>query len=167
MNITEYISTLDKNTGDIMQLLKEVPETELEKKTGDEWSILEILEHLLVTDKVVYGFLMAPSERQGASAEILGSKIHRYLIERRDIKMPSPEWFLPTGDIKNNAQFIEQFLKQRAFLVEALESGKIVIDNGIIPHPLMGDLSKTDWLAFIVSHAQRHLLQITDKLNGL
>ena len=164
MNLTEYISELDKNTGDILQLLKECSEEQLEKKQEGAWSILEILEHLLITDKFVYKLLLAPSEKQGESVEIKGGKIKFYMLDRRDIKAIAPLNLVPKGDIKNNAEFIEQFLKQRAFLVDALENGKIIIDNGITKHAVMGDLSKTDWLNFLVHHAERHVLQIKDRL---
>ena len=164
MNVTAYISELDKNTGDIMQLLKECPEALLEKKQEGEWSILEILEHILITDRVVYNLLTGPCE-PGEKPEVLGAeKLKRYMVDMRSRRAKAPEQLLPKGEIKNNAEFIEQFLKQRAFLVQALETGKIVMDNGTVKHPMLGDLSKSDWLNFIVHHAQRHLLQIQDRL---
>lgn len=164
MDVIHYISELDRNTGGIMQLLKECPETLLEKRHEDEWSILEILEHILLTDRVVYALLTGPSH-PGEKPEVLGSeKMKRYMVDMRSRKAKAPEELLPKGEIKNNAEFIEQFLKQRAFLVQALETGKIIMDNGVIKHPALGDLSKRDWLNFVVQHAQRHLLQIKDRL---
>jgi DinB family protein len=166
MNLTEYISELDRNTGDILQLLKECSEEQLEIKQEGSWSILEILEHILITDRSVYNLLLSPSEKQGTAPEVMGRKIKFYMIDKRDIKAIAPLHLLPKGEIKNNAEFIEQFLKQRAFLVDALENNKIIIDNGITSHHVMGDLSKTDWLNFLMHHAERHVLQIKDRLAG-
>ena len=86
------------------------------------------------------------------------------MIELRRRKVPAPEFLLPKGLIKNESEFVEKFLKQRGKLVDALENGKITIDNAITPHPLIGEMTKTDWLNFIVYHAERHLLQIKDRL---
>jgi hypothetical protein len=168
MDIEEYISALDKNTGDILQVLKECSEEQIEKKQDGKWSILETLEHILITDRHVYALLTRPAEKQGETPEIIGGeKMKRFMIDMRERKTIAPEWLLPKGDIKNNAAFIEQFLKQRAFLVTALENGEISIDNGIHKHFAMGELSKRDWLSFILYHAGRHLLQIKDKLSAL
>jgi hypothetical protein len=41
---------------------------------------------------------------------------------------------------------------------------KFVIDNRMFPHPYLGNLTMVDWCYFIISHADRHCLQIQDKL---
>lgn len=160
-----YLANLERNTADVLQVLSSCPEALLTQKPDNAWSILEIAEHLLVTDRVVYGFLITPAEQQHTGPERLGNdKIKHYMIDRRDLKVVSPESLQPKGELKSRDEFFTQFSAQRALLTKVLASGQLVVDNGIIKHPLIGEMTKYDWLHFLIAHAQRHLLQIQSGL---
>lgn len=165
MEIAPYLSELDKNTGDVLQMLKDCSEEQFEKKEGSGWSILETLEHIVVTERLIYRLVTAPAKRFGDAPGLVGpEKLKHSMVDLRDRKIEAPDLLLPKGEIKSEAAFIEQFLKERGQLVQALEDGKIVFDNAIIKHPHIGDMTKSDWLHFLIYHTERHLLQIKDKL---
>jgi len=164
MEIKGYISTLDKNTGDVLQLLKECSEEQFEHKDGEAWSILEILEHLLIIDRAVHRILLKRDRQQAETPELAGSEKIKRFMSHREYKIASPEAAKPKGEIKNESQFVQAFLKQRGLLIDDLEKGNIVLDNGIVAHAVIGDMTKRDWLSFLVSHAERHLEQIKEVL---
>jgi len=48
---------LEKNTNNLITTVKDYSIENLTSKNGAEWSILEILEHIYTTDKVIYSIV--------------------------------------------------------------------------------------------------------------
>jgi hypothetical protein len=42
----------------------------------------------------------------------------------------------------------------------AVEPGEIAFDGQTWPHPYLGEMTKLDWLHFLIAHTDRHLAQI-------
>ena len=55
-----------------METVKEYPIEKLTEKSGSEWSLLEILEHIYITDKVIYNIVSKPSEKESNAKELFG-----------------------------------------------------------------------------------------------
>ncbi|HVA98165.1 MAG TPA: DinB family protein [Bacteroidia bacterium] len=158
-----FLETLDNNSNTTLQLAKSCSEAQLLFKKNDNWSILQILEHICKTDKVVIDLIEKPSDKISETEEILGTKkLTKLVVEARAFKVKAPEILLPIGTISNVNDFEKLFLSQRNLLKKKIESGKIIIDNRIHKHPYLGEMTIIDWLNFIVNHTQRHLEQIKD-----
>ena len=163
-----FFETLDNNTNATLKLATDCSESQLTFKQNDHWSILQILEHICKTDKVVIDLIEKPSDKISETEEILGAKkLTKLVVEARSFKVKAPEILLPTGNVKDEKDFEKLFLSQRNDLKAAIESGKIVIDKRIHKHPYLGEMTIIDWLNFIVNHTQRHLEQIKDLLKEM
>jgi len=136
-------------------------------KGGKGWSIFEILEHIHVTDKAIYHLLSTPSEKKSDSKEIVGAKkLEFYLVQGRNKrKVQSPNLLQPKGRFQDLAEFTTAFTSARNNIKSDLLSGKIIVDNRIHNHFIIGEMTITDWLYFVLYHAERHLKQIEDKYN--
>lgn len=158
-----YINDLEQNTNKLLVTVKDYPIEKLTKKNGSEWSILEILEHIYITDKVIYSIVSKPSENESKITEIVGrNKLETILVEQRNKKQQSPELLKPKGDFKNLTDFNSAFLTLRNTMKNGLSTGKIRFDNRIHNHFLLGEMTITDWLNFILFHTERHLKQIEE-----
>jgi hypothetical protein len=160
----KYIKELEQNTNKLLETVKEYPIEKLTEKSGSEWSLLEILEHIYITDKVIYSIVSKPSEKESNAKELFGqNKLEIILIEQRDKKIQSPDFLHPKGYFQNLLEFNSAFTDLRNSLKNELITENVKIDNRIHNHPLLGEMTITDWLNFIPLHTERHLKQIEDR----
>jgi len=164
MDIKKYIKRLDQNTANVLEVVGGYTTEQLTAKTGNEWCILEILEHLLLTDNIIYKLLSRTSGNVSCTKEIIGEKeMHNILVNQRNKKVRSPEPLRPKGNLINIVDFQSGFTAIREKIKAGLITKLIVVDNRIHPHFSIGEMTIADWLNFIISHTDRHLLQIQEQ----
>ena len=165
MDLKEYSEILDTNSLEFVALINSCNSLELNFKESNVWNILEIAEHVFLTDRLVLSLLFKPTEKKAEGEELLGyDKLNKILVQLRARRVSAPEIVHPKGQIMNAADFELTFLNQRNLLKTGIDSGKIKIDKRIYSHPFLGEMTIMDWLYFIPNHAQRHLEQIKDLL---
>lgn len=131
------------------------------KPTSETWSALECAEHIFVVEVGVLRMLQteaSPTVAVGTETTINREKLGVFL-ENRTKKVPSPDFAAPKGRFKNLPEFLVAFQNKRKELYSLLE--KINLTDGIlIKHPMLGDMTKADWVYFIPRHTARHIEQI-------
>lgn len=163
METSSLINKLSANLLVIIDLANGIPEKEQNIKADGKWSILEIFEHLLLTERSVHRLLLKKAEKQHSSQTMLGSaKIKRMLLDRRSVKITAPPYLVPTGIFTHIDAFTSAFLAERNGLIDDLKTGRILVDNSIFNHPVLGELTITDWIDFVIAHTERHMLQIQE-----
>ena len=165
MEFNTYFQALDNNTDSTLQLAKSFPSALITVSTNDKWSILQILEHICMTEKLICGIVSKSSDKSAETNELLGNdKIKKLVVEKREYKVIAPDILFPKGDMRDLKDFEKVFLEQRNLLKQDIQTGKLLIDNRIHKHPMLGEMTIKDWLNFLIHHTQRHLEQIKDKL---
>ena len=168
MEIAGYITMLNRNTGELLNLVRNHDDDTLNHKSFNSWSILQVLEHLLITERYVLDLLTKPGEKVADTHELHGSdRLHRILVDLRGRRVKAPDMLEPRGNMSDLNEFTTEFLKIRTGLATDLENGKIVIDTRVHSHPVLGEMTVSDWLHFLISHARRHMEQIRDILTAL
>ncbi|WP_420572745.1 DinB family protein [Kordia sp.] len=161
----KYINYFELNTDKLLETIKGYPIEKLTKKNGSEWNVLEILEHIYITDKVIYSIVSKPSESESKTTEIVGQgKLETILVDQRNKKLQTPELLKPKGHFQNLTDFNSAFSTLRNTIKNDLATEKIRLDNRIHNHFLLGEMTITDWLNFILFHTERHLKQIEDRM---
>ncbi len=160
MNTQHYFAALDENTNHVLQLTKSCTTVQLSQSENEKWTVLQILEHIYLTDKIVIAIINRPSEKLHTNEEFIGNeKLKRWLVEKQTTKVKAPEMLEPKGTWSDVASFEKAFLAQRNLLKQQIEKGEIVVDNRIHKHPMLGEMTISDWLYFLIHHTQRHLEQ--------
>lgn len=163
MDLILFIERLDQSTNTILQAAKACPPEQLQVNNEGKWSMLDIIEHLYLTDKVIFTIISRPSETIHADSEIIGNeKLHKILVERRSHTIIAPEILQPKGVINDLDTLLDFFVSQRNTLKNNLLSNKLIVDNRVHAHPFLGAMTIADWLNFTTHHTQRHLEQIKD-----
>ncbi|PKB43624.1 DinB family protein [Cellulophaga sp. RHA19] len=164
IKMEKYIKRLEENTSALLKTVKGYSVDKLTVKQGEEWSVLEILEHIYITDKVICGIVLKPSDKESITKELFGqNKLENILVHQREIKIKSPNILQPKGNFKNLSEFNSAFTHLRESLKEDIKAEKLIVDNRIHNHPFLGEMTITDWLNFILFHTERHLKQIEEK----
>ena len=160
MNKQEYFAALDNNTNTVLQLAKDCTTAQLHQCENGKWSVLQILEHIYLTDKIIIAIISRPTEKWHHNEEFIGNeKLKRWLVDEQPMKVKAPEILEPKGDLKDVANFEKIFLTQRNLLKQQIEKGEIMVDNRLHKHPMLGEMTISDWLYFLIHHTQRHLKQ--------
>lgn len=168
MNSNDYFQTLDQNATEVMTVLNSCTEKELNYSEANSWNILNILEHILLTEKTVISLSFHSIEKKSDKEELFGAeKLNKIIVKLRARKVKAPEFLQPKGEITSIFQFKEEFTLNRERLKKGISSGRIIIDNSVYPHPYLGEMTIRDWLNFIPAHTKRHIYQIHELLGKI
>lgn len=127
------------------------------KPAPDKWSILEVIEHLNITDKSSYIAMLRTAEPPTA-AEL--EEKERKFIEMSNMQLIAPTAATPVGKFTTQAEALKVFYGTRKRIEDfAMESDLQLLATGF-EHPRLGFLTRSQWLRFLAWHARHHAKQI-------
>lgn len=133
---------------------------------NEEWSILDILEHLYVIEKVMTSEIKQILEK-GERKKAFKHKLLDSTLERSK-KFKAPENMKPSKEFTSILQAKEKLASSRESLMELLEAydtSELKGNSG--KHPAFGTISVEQWVEFIGLHERRHLAQIKERVASL
>lgn len=144
------------------------------KPSEKSWSVMECLEHLMLINLRVEKIIItiAPSESiENTKSELFSAeKLNHLLVIKRDVaKVDAPDFSVPKGHFKNINEISENINTITTALVNYVSNNDIAKETHTIKHLRLGEMTKTDWLNFMIAHNKRHLIQIAEvrALQGL
>jgi hypothetical protein len=163
MNAEDLIKHLTESESIIIGTAESCTLSHAGKIIEDRWNILQILEHVLITEKLVLSLLLTPPGTTAPTEEIVGSeKLRRIMIDMRSRKISAPSSVQPAGAITSIDSFKAEFSRLRKIFYNAIRSGRIAPGNAVYTHPVLGEMTVTDWLNYLPLHGMRHMEQIKD-----
>jgi hypothetical protein len=141
------------------------------KAIPETWSILECVEHICLVNGNVGKLIQAPPPSSPPATENKPSelysegKLNHLLVNKREMKRVSPKFVEPKGIFKSAEEAKTVIGKETEQLLHVLNTTDIARQTHTIPHHALGEMTKTDWIHFMIAHTQRHLLQIEDIKN--
>lgn len=160
MDFQKYCQDLQNNTEQFVGYLQaNVSAEQGIAKPQNGWSVLEIVEHIFLTEKVITKVIQTEGEPTDKD-ELFGNGKMEHLLMKRDVKIDAPEFVKPRGLFSQVEEALDAFQAQRTYLIQLINNGKITADNRAFKHPFLGDMTVADWLYLLIHHASRHQLQI-------
>ncbi|MGP4060744.1 DinB family protein [Halobacillus sp. H74] len=152
---------LDEKRNQVLDFVNEVPEEQAHLKPGeDQWSILEVLEHLYLMEQLVV-YQINQAIKQGDDHQASEKPLHR--TTDRDYKVEAPASVRPKGEFMNLDDAKEGLKKTRESTLSLVNNKEQeTLKNRAFPHPAFGDLSLEQWIEFIGWHELRHLDQMKE-----
>lgn len=142
------------------------------KPENNGWSATEVVEHLVLIEDFLLGFLKQALEKPQSipDTEKLPdfSEADRNIVagvSDRTQKAKAPEQALPKGTYSNWDDAFAAFSLKRQATVEFVEKSKQDLRRFMIETP-NGKLDCHQWLLLIAAHTERHVKQIAE-LKGL
>ncbi len=134
------------------------------KSAEDRWSIAEVAEHILISEQglkeIINGPLMS-SPKTEASAENRGEMIMTFMRDRSQ-KFQAPEQARPAGRWPSQKEFRAAWKAERSATIEWVKTTDADLHGHRFENPAFGMADGHEWLAFLVGHAERHVLQIDE-----
>ncbi len=152
----DLIKQLLDNSIELTQFLQRLTDEQVNnKQSSDKWSIMDCMEHVFITEKGIYKLLTQPLLFNDTPSVGLGR-----IDEFRKGKFMAPEFTVPKGRYKSLDALLVDFLQQRMRITHFCISEDAFAEIVTYPHPIIGPLSKKEWVIFMREHAYKHLLQM-------
>lgn len=156
---------LIEQVDEIKALVQKLDDHQLHfKPNGDRWSVLEIIEHIVYVDTGLSRLLTMNEGEPETQKQYVTTKGFELVATNRKMKVSAPERLRPTGQFKSAEVALEQLMAVRQKITNGLNDGSIDFSVASRPHGVLGPMTKTDWVHFIVYHAKRHILQMEENL---
>jgi uncharacterized damage-inducible protein DinB len=140
----------------------------------NSWTITEIVEHMAIVEDGMTNIASSLLQKSTAekiendgSANISAGFLERAAVisDRKNRKAVAPERVVPTGRY-SVAQSLTKMEENGKLLTHLRKSFETVnTQKAKFPHPFLGDLTATEWLALIGGHELRHIDQIEEILS--
>jgi hypothetical protein len=157
------LASLNAGRGELLAAVEGVTDEQAGvKPAGGGWSVLEIVEHVAIGEKMLLRLLKT---RSVAVEEELSRERETRLYERlatRGKKVEAPDFVRPTGRYATLGEAIGAFLDARERTVKWLESCDVDLRRRAVEHPLMGKVSAYEFILIMAAHPARHARQIQE-----
>ncbi len=154
--------TIDK----LIDQITPLDQQELEYKPSlGSWNILECVEHIHLVNAGIVTVLQkpAPESNENMVSELFGEgKLNHLLVTKREAKHVAPERVSPKGIFKDREEAEKAIHKDIHVILHLLNTKDFSQETFIIHHPRLGNMTKTDWLYFLIAHTERHIFQIEE-----
>lgn len=127
----------------------------------EEWSVLDILEHLYVIEKVMTAEIKEILEKNDKKESVRHKTLDSTLD--RSNKFKAPKNLMPKKELISLSEAKEKLVASRYSLLKVLEEYNISdLESHSGRHPAFGTLSVGQWIEFIGLHEKRHLAQMKE-----
>ncbi len=133
------------------------------KQADNRWSVAQVVEHLALTEKGLFGLVQKTMATPASAppADKVDDEMIRKNIPKRDQKLQAPEQFQPAGKFGAGPGSLTEFLKTRDASIGWVRDAQDDLRGHFAPSPL-GPLDCVQWMQFIAAHNERHLAQIAE-----
>jgi hypothetical protein len=135
------------------------------KPGSDDWSINQIVEHLVLIENAIQGVIGKMSEAPEAPPGFEAAQMDDLIVAKvpkRSGKTKSPPQLLP-ADRWNGPQALEQFVQCREQTLHLLSTSSFLalpLRGRVMPHPILGPWDGYHWIVATTAHCARHTAQI-------
>jgi uncharacterized damage-inducible protein DinB len=165
MNLQEK---LKENTTVLINSFSTLNQAAIEFKPAENvWSVLECVEHIFLIDRAVAKGIATPppaEKAENTKTELFGEgKLNHLLVTKRiEYKAVAPDFSIPKGRFKTSTEAIEAINNVMNETIDFLNRNDVTQDTHTTVHMRLGDMTKTDWIHFLIAHTNRHIVQIEE-----
>jgi DinB superfamily len=149
-----------------------LPPTAWERKSSpDEWSPLEIMEHMMILEERVATVILPkllqsePTPLAGAERQEWEKKLAEG-VSKSERKVHAPPPAQPRGACTDGPEGCAKFRGLREKNIAYVESTGDPLRAHQLPHPLFGPLDGYQWILVLAAHNRRHNQQLARAVAG-
>jgi hypothetical protein len=160
MMTDDLISELNSTTKELLEVLSSFTEEQFNTVPyAGSWTAGQVAEHLYKSESGVPKVLLGatrPTERQpDEKVEIIKSVFLNF-----NTRLQAPDFIIPSNETKEKETLIHD-LKNASEEVTKL-AGTLDLSETCtsFPFPQLGELTRLEWICFVICHSRRHILQL-------
>ena len=162
------IKLLKDSEEETLAALEKLSDEQLKFKAApDKWSILDICEHILLAEGLIFGAVDRALATQPNPEWETKTKGKTEFVEKavvnRTVKVKAPEEIVPLGKL-SRAEIIAKYKEARGKTLKFTEETQLPLKSHTLDHPfpVFGTLNAYQWLIYVPLHNMRHNLQIAE-----
>jgi hypothetical protein len=160
----QVIIDLDKSTNELIAQMEKCEENDFNFSPEIScWSTAQIAEHILLLETSVNRVMQkaVKTERQ------IDLKLWPMKKGFEDPlkKYQAPDFIHPSINPKPKTDLINGIITQRELLKQYIRTSDLT-ETLIYKHPVIGDMTRLEWIYFIIHHGARHMRQIEKMRKG-
>jgi len=131
---------------------------------NDEWSLIEVIEHLVAVEKALLMMMMRASQPMPERDDEANKKFNKYSeILRNGTKYEVPNAAVLPARQTELHQLLADWEKTQSKLASMIESGKIPSDKFMVfDHPVFGPMNAHESIHFLADHLVYHRKRIEE-----
>lgn len=159
------VEHLERSRDRVLALAQSVPpEQRTVRPSRDEWSVAELIEHIIVVEKMSLERVERAVRENVPDATRRGKGVHKdqIILENvpsRTVRVQAPDGFSPSNRWPDFNEMLLEFSTTRARAIDFARTTDADLRVYFAPHPMLKDLDAYQWLLMIASHAERHVRQ--------
>jgi hypothetical protein len=142
------------------------PEQQAFRPAPDRWSAADCVEHIIIVENFVLASIRRalksapePGKRDSVSGK---EKLVLRAVPDRRTRVKGPDAVMPTGRWPSYEDLLVEFDRTRTRTVQMATDFTADPHDYFFPHPIFGDLDCYQWLLFMGTHCERHILQFEE-----
>jgi DinB superfamily len=158
----KLVADLESGRQMLLDALNGVTEDVATRTLPGRWSVLECVEHLVVSEDYLFSQIVASHSSPGP---VLNEKREALIVARgadRTKPVSSPEVGKPAGRFSTLADAVNGFLASRQQTIRFVENCTEDLRSKLTTHPLIGNVNCYETLLMIAVHPKRHAEQIQE-----
>jgi uncharacterized damage-inducible protein DinB len=165
---TYLINSLQQTQEELRKNIEEMNETQLEYKSSPEaWSAGQILEHIVVTERVLFGMFekimqQPPNPDKRVEIQVEDQELFNRMNDRTE-KLKAPEFLHPKSKFENASEALKVFSEQREAIMKFIKgTSEQDLRDRVTKSPLGETMDAYQFLLYITGHCSRHTLQLKE-----
>lgn len=123
----------------------------------DEWSLAQVIEHLVITERGVLAGMMRGKEPMPPTTPEREAQVAGYVaLLRSGERYEVPSALVQPSEVPDLDSLLRDWEKVRGRLAGLLEKGEPSPGIQVIDHPIVGPLNAEESLEFLASHLDYH-----------
>ncbi|NIJ53891.1 DinB family protein [Dyadobacter arcticus] len=164
MQTNEIVKMLDETTAGFSHTLAQFePEQVNTVPFEGSWTAGQVVEHILKSETGLPDVLMGKTADTKRAADEKVPMIEGIFLDF-STKLQSPDFIIPSDGPHDQKTLLQAFQKERHEVTKLAATEDLTLTCTSFPLPQMGELTRLEWLIFIISHSKRHTHQLQNIL---
>ncbi|CAG5069340.1 hypothetical protein DYBT9623_02076 [Dyadobacter sp. CECT 9623] len=173
MNNQQLAAELEKATADYLSVLASfAPDQVNDIPFTGSWTAGQVTEHLLKSETGLPDVLMGKTAPTSRSPQQMVPVIEDIFLDF-STKLQAPEFNIPSNGPHDPEEITRDFETERAAIKAIAISEDLSVTCMEFPFPEVGELTRYEWIYFVICHSKRHahqlrniLEKVTEKVAG-
>jgi len=159
MTKQEVVAAINESTNDLLSLISPLTEEKFNASPFEgSWTSAQLIEHIRKSDLGMAKALISAGTGNRESEKINNLQQIFLNFERT---FDAPEFIIPEDKKYNKKESIKSLEEGRDKIAQLANTVDL---TEVVPNPILGDLTKSEYLHFIVYHTKRHIHQLKNKI---
>ncbi|MCF0063096.1 DinB family protein [Dyadobacter chenwenxiniae] len=154
------IDQLDSTTQNFLEAINAFDEEEINEVPFEgSWTAGQVVEHILKSESGLPDMLLGDSSGTKRPVDANIAEIEQIFLDF-STKLKAPHFNIPSNGPHNKAELIAAFTKEREENRKVAAGHDLTLTATAFAFPGMGELTRWEWLNFVVCHSKRHINQL-------